>query len=56
MANAFEYTNITAWMADGELVSTGEGRDFRGAPFIERYRFFDIQKDRFRIRALIEVL
>lgn len=48
VANAFEYTLIVGEMVDGELVSTGEGRDSRGSEFIERYRFFEIRDDSFR--------
>ncbi len=50
MAYSSGYTDITAEMKDGELVSTGKGVDSGGRAFRERFRYYEIQKDSFKFQ------
>jgi len=44
MANNAGYTNILAHAENGDIVSEGQGRDWFGKDFLERFRFFDISE------------
>lgn len=45
VASSAAYTHIVAERDGDDIVSTGEGRDWAGREFMERFRYFDITAD-----------